>query len=233
MARCGDTEPGLRPAARARSMRATCARFMMLVNSRRRHRIVGETAPVAAAERARKHHHGRGQPGRREDRRSHHVVLRPEIAAVGGVLGRQAVHVARRVERRSRQRRGAKRKRLRRRGGLPRHHARRHRTLLEAEDRLAGHAVEDEHQAHLRHLGDGWYAAAVARRPQSGPAARAGPSPTDRGAPAGGTISARRWRHRARRRCWRRGCRRGDRRRRNPRWASRLPQTPGRVRRRR
>ena len=58
----------------------------------------------------------------------------------------------------ARQRRRLERKRLRLDGPLERHVARRHRPLLDAEERLAGRAIEDEQQADLAdhgHRGDG------------------------------------------------------------------------------
>ncbi len=99
------------------------------------------------------------QRGRREDRpdryfrmtapapapsapasdRTHRRASRPVGEIAGGLVG----------------------KRLRRRGVLAGHVARRHRTLFNRPDRLAGDAIEDERESLLRHLHDGVDAAAV------------------------------------------------------------------------
>ena len=78
------------------------------------------------------------------------------------MLGREGVEVLRRIERVARQRRRLQRKRLRRPGLLARHAALRHRPFFDAEDRLAGDAIEDEHQRHLRHHRDRGHRLAVA-----------------------------------------------------------------------
>ena len=59
-----------------------------------------------------------------------------------------------RVRRMPRERRRLRREGLRGPGRFARDLARRHRPLLDREERLAGHAVEDVDEAHLRHLRD-------------------------------------------------------------------------------
>ena len=74
-----------RPSAASvrRSIRATWPRFMMFVNMRPRAWIVRQPAPVAPAERAGERHHRAVEAGRREDALRVHLVLVPELPAVG------------------------------------------------------------------------------------------------------------------------------------------------------
>ena len=77
------------------------------------------------------------------------------------MIRRQRVEIFRWIERDASERRRFHRKRLRRPRRFAGHVALRHRTLVETEDRLAGDAIEDEEQRHLRHHRDSGNRAAV------------------------------------------------------------------------
>ncbi len=105
---------------------------------------------------------------------------------------------------------GLTRQRLRRPGLLALEVGRRHRPLLDREQRLARLAVEQEHVAGLGGLRDGVDRLAVVRHRHEHRRRRAGRDPTGRGARTGSARRARRWRPSARAGSWRTGSRRGD-----------------------
>ena len=118
-------------------------------------RVVGEAVPVAATKGTREGQHRAVRARWREDALRVHLVLVPELLAVGGVLRCERVEVLCRIERGPAERGRLQRKRL---GGprlLAGHVARRHRPFLHPEQRFARHAVEDEQQRHLREHRDG------------------------------------------------------------------------------
>ena len=133
---------------------ATCPMFMTLVNARPSVGSCEKPFQLPPPTRARERHHGSLDAGRRERSVGVHRVGGPQLLAVGRVLGRQRVEVLRRIERVAGKRRRLDGKRLRRPRRLAGHVALRHRTLFDAEDRLAGDAIEDEDERHLGHDGD-------------------------------------------------------------------------------
>ena len=123
-------------------------------------RIGGAARPRRAAHRARKPDRrlasGRGVEPAASRLVEHRLALLAR-------LGRDRGQLVARERGNARQRRRLDGKRLRRPRLLARHVALRHRTLLDAEHRLAGDPVEDEDQPHLRELHDGGNRPAGAR----------------------------------------------------------------------
>jgi hypothetical protein len=104
----------------------------------------------------------RSRSGRRVDaaRRLHLLEHRQALGRVRLVHAGEIVAPDRRD---AHERTWLRRERLRRRRLLAGHRALRHGALLDLEEGLAGHAIEDEHQPHLRELHDGRNRAALAR----------------------------------------------------------------------
>ena len=135
----------------------------MFVNTSPRVASYGQAAPIAAAQRAREHHHRAIERRRREHPfRVHRVRVpqRPDSrrrarASASRSPWRDRTSCARAA--------AARRERLRGPRGFARHVTLRDGTLLEAEQRLTGDAIEDEERAHLGDLGDRRDPAAVLR----------------------------------------------------------------------
>ena len=138
------------------------------------------------------------------------------------------------VHRLRRQRAGEHGERLRGRRDLARDVALRHRPLLDAEDRLAGLAVQNEEVSILGADADRGDRLARRGGRRTAPAARRRRNPRDRDARSGSDQTTLAGRRRAGPRWnWRSGCRPAARRRSSRGWGCRWGRTPGRARDRR
>ena len=169
----GGPSPGAAAAPSAGLQMSPLARGHHVRDDQAERLVEGRAVPVAAALRAGEHEDVLADAPRIVGHGVLELVLVPQRLAERLVLRRHLRQLGP-LQRIARQRRRLDRERLRRRRPLAGRAGLRHLALLDAEDRLAGFAVEDEQQRHLRllrHRGDRPPAAADVDR-GSGAAAR-------------------------------------------------------------